>query len=68
MANIERGESRLQKQQEIQDILTAKIASLKQPLQQLRINYGQSKGKNYTEEEDRFMVSIPAFAIIQLFC
>ena len=25
-------------------------------LLQLRINYGTNKGKNYTEEEDRFLV------------
>lgn len=28
------------------------------PLHQLRISYGNNKGKNYTEEEDRFLVCI----------
>ncbi len=28
------------------------------PLHQLRITYGNNKGKNYTEEEDRFLVCI----------
>lgn len=26
------------------------------PFHQLRISYGTNKGKNYTEEEDRFLV------------
>lgn len=26
------------------------------PFHQLRISYGANKGKNYTEEEDRFLV------------
>lgn len=26
------------------------------PFHQLRLNYGTNKGKNYTEEEDRFLV------------
>ncbi|KAJ3414862.1 hypothetical protein HDV05_005926 [Chytridiales sp. JEL 0842] len=56
LANIEKGELRLQRIEEIQKCLTKKISLCKQPLQQLRINYGQNKGKNYTEEEDRFML------------
>merc|ERR1712025_1414875 len=34
----------------------AKIARYKAPFHQLRIAYGTNKGKNYTEEEDRFLV------------
>ena len=56
IAAIERGETKLQRKQEIQDILTAKVNSCKNPLQQLKLSYGQNKGKFYTEEEDRFMV------------
>lgn len=26
------------------------------PFHQLRLNYGTNKGKNYTEEEDRYLV------------
>lgn len=26
------------------------------PFHQLRLSYGNNKGKNYTEEEDRFLV------------
>ncbi|KAJ3135770.1 hypothetical protein HK100_002361 [Physocladia obscura] len=53
---IERGETKISTQQKTQELLTSRIANLKMPLQQLRLNYGQAKGKNYTEEEDRFML------------
>ncbi|KAI8816220.1 SNF2 family N-terminal domain-containing protein [Fimicolochytrium jonesii] len=56
VANIEKGEARLRKVQEVQDILTTKVRGVRLPLQQLRIVYLQSKGKNYTEEEDRFLL------------
>ena len=32
------------------------MARYRAPFHQLRIAYGTSKGKNYTEEEDRFLV------------
>ncbi|KAI9337226.1 SNF2 family N-terminal domain-containing protein [Obelidium mucronatum] len=53
---IERGEARIANQLKVQETLTNRIRDLKMPLQQLRLNYGQSKGKNYTEDEDRFML------------
>merc|ERR1711983_645417 len=34
----------------------SKIARYRAPFHQLRIAYGTNKGKNYTEEEDRFLV------------
>lgn len=36
--------------------LNTQIARYKAPFHQLRIQYGTSKGKNYTEEEDRFLI------------
>ena len=33
------------------------MARYRSPFHQLRIAYGTNKGKNYTEEEDRFLVS-----------
>lgn len=33
------------------------MARYKSPFHQLRIQYGTNKGKNYTEEEDRFLVN-----------
>eukprot|EP00842_Homolaphlyctis_polyrhiza_P006653 jgi/Hompol1/698/HPOL_004308-RA len=56
IANVEKGEARLRKIQETQDILTNKVSKYQLPLQQLKILYGQNKGKNYTEEEDRFLL------------
>lgn len=34
------------------------MARYRAPFHQLRISYGNNKGKNYTEEEDRFLVCI----------
>ncbi|KXN66136.1 Smarca5 protein [Conidiobolus coronatus NRRL 28638] len=56
IANIERGEQRLRRQNDIQQFLTTKLKQYKMPLFQLKIPYGQSKGKFYSEEEDRFLV------------
>ena len=53
---IKRGEEKNFRRQDIQDALTAKVARYRQPFQQLRIQYGQNRGKNFTEEEDRFLV------------
>lgn len=36
--------------------LRAQIGRYKAPFHQLRISYGTNKGKNYTEEEDRFLI------------
>jgi len=32
------------------------VARYRAPFHQLRIQYGTNKGKNYTEEEDRFLI------------
>merc|ERR1712066_1202674 len=56
MAQIEKGEARIQRRGLIKKALGAKIARYKAPFHQLRITYGANKGKNYTEEEDRFLV------------
>ncbi|ORX79706.1 hypothetical protein K493DRAFT_243417, partial [Basidiobolus meristosporus CBS 931.73] len=56
IANIEKGEARLKRQDEIQDQLTSKISQYRLPLQQLKLTHTQNKGKNYTEEEDRFLL------------
>lgn len=37
-------------------LLLAQIGRYKAPFHQLRISYGTNKGKNYTEEEDRFLI------------
>merc|ERR1712001_493586 len=56
MSQIEKGESRIQRRALIKKALDAKIARYKAPFHQLRIAYGTNKGKNYTEEGDRFLV------------
>ncbi|XP_035682460.1 SWI/SNF-related matrix-associated actin-dependent regulator of chromatin subfamily A member 5-like isoform X1 [Branchiostoma floridae] len=56
MAQIERGEAKIQRRISIKKALDAKMARYKAPFHQLRIAYGTNKGKNYTEEEDRFLV------------
>ena len=53
MAQIERGEARIERKISIRKALDAKIAKYKTPFYQLRIQYGTNKGKNYTEDEDR---------------
>lgn len=56
LAQIERGESKIQRRASIKKALDAKMARYRAPFHQLRISYGTNKGKNYTEEEDRFLV------------
>lgn len=54
--NIERGEQRIQRQQDIMAAIATKLGQYRNPWQELRIQYGAAKGKAYTEEEDRFLV------------
>eukprot|EP00878_Enallax_costatus_P003452 GHUV01003663.1.p1 GENE.GHUV01003663.1~~GHUV01003663.1.p1 ORF type:complete len:1042 (+),score=456.73 GHUV01003663.1:458-3583(+) len=54
--NIERGEQKIQRQQDIMQAIRAKLEKYKNPWQELKINYGANKGKAYTEEEDRFII------------
>jgi len=56
LAQIERGETKIQRRISIKRALDAKMARYKAPFFQLKIQYGTNKGKNYTEEEDRFLV------------
>jgi len=56
MTQIEKGEAKIQRRALIRKALDAKIARYRAPFHQLRIAYGTNKGKNYTEEEDRFLV------------
>lgn len=55
---IERGENKIQRRISIKKALDAKMARYKMPFNQLKIQYGSSKGKNYTEEEDRFLICL----------
>merc|ERR1719323_1733302 len=56
IAQIEKGEAKIQRRALIRKALDAKIVRYRAPFHQLRLAYGTNKGKNYTEEEDRFVV------------
>lgn len=56
MSQIKKGEEKIIRRKEIQDALRSKVSRYRQPYQQLRIQYGSNRGKNFTEEEDRFLV------------
>lgn len=56
LLNLEKAEMRIQKIIETNNAIAQKIAQYRVPLQQLKITYGQNKGKMYSEEEDRFLV------------
>lgn len=52
---IEKGEEKLARIEEMQNALADKVARYKDPFKQLKIVYGQGKGKSYTTEEDVFL-------------
>ncbi|XP_078168036.1 putative chromatin-remodeling complex ATPase chain [Carex rostrata] len=54
--NIERGEARITRKDEINKALKKKLERYKNPWLELKIQYGQNKGKLYNEECDRFML------------
>jgi len=56
LKNIEKGESKIQRVEGMIQALDAKVNRYKNPWQELKIVYGQNKGKAYTEEEDQFLV------------
>ena len=53
---IERGESKIQKRQECMNAVKRKVERYPNPWQQLKLVYGNAKGKTFNEEEDRFIV------------
>ena len=55
---VEKGEKRLQRSQEIKDALATKVARHPKPWECLPINYGASRGKVWTEEEDAFLINM----------
>jgi len=56
MSQIERGEAKIQRKVLIKRVLDTKMASYRAPFHQLKISYGNSKGKHFTEDEDRFLL------------
>jgi SWI/SNF-related matrix-associated actin-dependent regulator of chromatin subfamily A member 5 len=58
LAQIEKGEAKIQRRISIKKALDAKMTRYRMPFNQLKIQYGSSKGKNYTEDEDRFLICL----------
>ncbi|KFK26100.1 hypothetical protein AALP_AA8G202800 [Arabis alpina] len=54
--NIERGEARITRKDEIMKAIGKKLDRYRNPWLELKIQYGQNKGKLYNEECDRFMI------------
>ncbi|XP_010420638.1 PREDICTED: ISWI chromatin-remodeling complex ATPase CHR17-like [Camelina sativa] len=54
--NIERGEARNSRKDEIMKAIGKKLDRYRNPWLELKIQYGQNKGKLYNEECDRFMI------------
>lgn len=65
--NIERGETRISRKDEIMKAIGKKLDRYKNPWLELKIQYGQNKGKLYNEECDRFMVGFYFFLFFAQF-
>lgn len=53
---IEEGKVKRQKQAALWKLLTSKIQSVQYPMQELELIYPTTKGKIYSEEEDRYLL------------
>ncbi|KAI9600087.1 hypothetical protein KEM48_000303 [Puccinia striiformis f. sp. tritici PST-130] len=57
ISKIEQAEAKRKKADRTEELLREKISSVKLPMQNLKIHYvNQTKGKSYSEEEDRFLL------------
>lgn len=57
ITKIEQAEAKRKKADRTEELLKQKISSVKHPMQNLKIHYlNQTKGKSYSEEEDRFLL------------
>ena len=55
-ARIEEGEAKRNKRSNLEALLSKKINSVRYPMQELELNYPTTKGKVYSEEEDRYLL------------
>jgi SWI/SNF-related matrix-associated actin-dependent regulator of chromatin subfamily A member 5 len=53
---IEEGEAKRNKRSNLESLLSKKILSVRSPMQELELNYPTTKGKVYSEEEDRYLL------------
>ena len=56
VGKIEEGEKRLERQHDINRAIQLKVKRYKNPLFEMKFNYGASKGKAFNEEADRYLV------------
>ncbi|KAK4684402.1 hypothetical protein P7C73_g5775, partial [Tremellales sp. Uapishka_1] len=56
MERIRGGEEKIKEQLEKISHLHRKVKSYTYPMQELKLQYGQNKGKQYSDEEDRFLL------------
>ena len=54
--SIEEGEAKRNKRSNLEALLAKKISSVRYPMQELELNYPTTKGKVYSEEEDRYLL------------
>jgi SWI/SNF-related matrix-associated actin-dependent regulator of chromatin subfamily A member 5 len=55
-ARISEGEAKRNKRSNLEALLSKKINSFRYPMQELELNYPTTKGKVYSEEEDRYLL------------
>ncbi|KAF9001710.1 SNF2 family N-terminal domain-containing protein [Cyathus striatus] len=55
-ARIAEGEAKRSKRNNLEHLLEKKIRSVSYPMQELELNYPTTKGKVYSEEEDRYLL------------
>eukprot|EP00730_Choanoeca_flexa_P005475 TRINITY_DN11954_c0_g2_i1.p1 TRINITY_DN11954_c0_g2~~TRINITY_DN11954_c0_g2_i1.p1 ORF type:complete len:1049 (+),score=356.30 TRINITY_DN11954_c0_g2_i1:52-3198(+) len=55
-SQIEKGEQKIKRRLEVQEALDRKVGMYKEPFQQLRLAYAGNRGKNFSEDEDRYMI------------
>lgn len=55
-ARITEGEAKRNKRDNLEFLLEKKIHSVRYPMQELELNYPTTKGKVYSEEEDRYLL------------
>ena len=53
---VEEGESKRRRLAEHERMLRRKVQAYDEPLHELRLSYNQTRGKAYSEEEDRFLL------------
>lgn len=53
---IAEGEAKRNKRENLEYLLEKKISSVRYPMQELELNYPTTKGKVYSEEEDRYLL------------